>query len=230
MRVLALADLHGHLPEIVPCDLLLLGGDLCPVDRDGIPGQERWLRERFAPWLEQLPAEYVVGVAGNHDFIFQDEPERVPELPWTYLLDETVQIDGLTVHGTPWQPVFGDWAFNLPEDDMAKRFALIPEEADVLLCHGPPRGYGDWVNGAQRRVGSRALMNAILRTRPHLCVFGHIHEGRGNWQHVHRDGSVSRLANVTHVDTRRRPRYLPLGFDMEPGGRPRMLPSLRGAI
>src|SRR4051794_33499553 len=118
---------------------------------------------------------------GNHDFIFERQPDLVPKsLRWTYLQDSSVEIDGLKIYGTPWQPWFYDWAFNLSEEELAKKWEMIPASTDILVCHGPPRGYGD-VTQDNRRVGSPSLWDAIFRIRPRLCVFGHIHEGRGRW-------------------------------------------------
>jgi Icc-related predicted phosphoesterase len=63
------------------------------------------------------------------------------------------------------------------EDDLAARFAAIPDSTDILITHTPPRGHGD-LTSAGDRVGSVALVAAIGRARPPLAVFGHIHEGR----------------------------------------------------
>src|SRR6186997_2995362 len=116
MLVSAVADLHGNLPEVPPCDLLLIAGDICPVRDHGLRAQRQFLDGPFRQWLDAAPARHVVGVAGNHDFVFEQEPERVPtDLRWTYLQDESTTIAdlaGLKVYGTPWQPVFFDWAFN----------------------------------------------------------------------------------------------------------------------
>ena len=164
--------------------------------------------------------EHVVGVAGNHDWIFQREPALVPKsLRWTYLEDRAATVGGLTVYGTPWQPVFFDWAFNLPEEELARKWALIPDGVDVLVCHGPPYGYGDmvrprsWAKGGPQ--GSRTLLEAVRRVRPRLMVFGHIHEGRGRWEMDHGGGRTTVLANVTVVDESYRNVYQPMTFELD---------------
>src|SRR5688572_13119678 len=205
MIVAAVSDLHGHLPDIgAACDLLLIAGDICPVTDHSLRTQTEFLNGPFREWLERVPARHVVGVAGNHDFLFVQEPDRVPtDLRWTYLQDRETVVDGMKVYGTPWQPWFCDWAFNLYEDQLAKKWDLIPGDVDVLVCHGPPHGYGDLTTRGVR-TGSPSLLEKILRVRPRLVVFGHIHEGRGRWT-VRADDREIIFANVTVVDVRYRP-------------------------
>jgi Icc-related predicted phosphoesterase len=200
MKLLAISDLHGFLPDVPPCDLLLIAGDITPVRDHSIAHQAEWLDTTFRFWLESVPARKIVGVAGNHDFIFQEAPHRVPrDLRWTYLQDSGTEWEGLRFWGTPWQPWFYDWAFNLYEPDLVAKWALIPAETDILVLHAPPYGYGDGVpeRGGVRRTGSPSLLKRIEEIAPRVVVFGHIHEGRGEW----RLGKTV-LANVTVVDER----------------------------
>lgn len=205
MRIAAIADLHGLLPETPPCDVLVIAGDLVPFGtiRDRA-GQVAWLDGPFRAWLEARPASHVVGIAGNHDFVFQDAPERVPGLPWTYLQDSGCTIDGVRFWGSPWTPWFFDWAFNAPRDGgeafLEERFAAVPAGTDVLIVHGPPAGYGDRTADGGPRVGSAAQLACIDRVAPAACIFGHIHEDRGRWR---RGGTE--LLNVSAVDVERRP-------------------------
>ena len=198
MKIRAASDLHGTLPEILPCDLLLLGGDLCPVENHQVSFQAEWLDTTFRRWLERVPARQVVGVAGNHDFVFQKFPELVPrDLRWAYLQDSGMTWEGLRIWGTPWQPWFFDWAFNLYEPDLIAKWAMIPPDTDILVLHAPPHGYGDGVprSSGMDHTGSPSLLRRIEAIGPRLVIFGHIHEGRGQW----RVGETT-LANVTILD------------------------------
>jgi Icc-related predicted phosphoesterase len=210
LRVAVVADLHGHLPEVPACDVLVIAGDIAPVSDHRTAFQARWLAERFAPWLEAVPAARVVGTAGNHDFVFEQAPESVPDdLRWTYLQDCGTTIDGVRFWGSPWTPWFHDWAFNAPRGDDDETFLeglydTVPGATDVLVVHGPPAGFGD-LTARGARVGSHAFLRLIDRTAPQLAVFGHIHEDRGEWT---RGASV--LANVAAVDLDYRPRRDPV--------------------
>jgi hypothetical protein len=66
------SDLHGFLPAVEPCDVLLLAGDLVPLEAQEDTGLSwRWFSEVFAKWVDEVPAGEVVAIAGNHDFMLQ---------------------------------------------------------------------------------------------------------------------------------------------------------------
>src|SRR5947208_1687740 len=68
-------------------------------------------------WLRSLPHAAKVVVAGNHDWPFVTTPDvaRAALGPGiAYLEDRAAQVAGLRFWGSPWQPAFCDWAFNLP--------------------------------------------------------------------------------------------------------------------
>lgn len=195
LKIVAISDLHGKLPAIPECDLLLIGGDICPCrgsQQSGITFQSFWLRGEFEPWLRDVPAKHVVATWGNHDWIGERAPERV-RLPWTMLVDQSTELFGLKIYGTPWQPVFFDWAFNLTEPQLERKWAAIPDDTDILLLHGPPHGIGDMADSGH--VGSPSLRRRVSEVKPRLAVFGHIHSGYG----VYEVGG-SKLVNASLLD------------------------------
>ena len=212
MRICCISDLHGHLPEVPPCDLLLLAGDLVPAEGHEPAEGRRWLATRFRDWLGEVPARAVVGVAGNHDFVFAaGDLGLTPPLPWTYLQDSGTTVGGLTIWGTPWQPTFFDWAFNLDEPELAAKWDLIPEATDVLLLHGPPFGHGDPT--PRGPAGSPSLLRRIEAVRPRLAVAGHIHSGYG----VYAIGPTT-FVNASHLDESYAPAHRPVLLDLTDAG------------
>jgi 3',5'-cyclic AMP phosphodiesterase CpdA len=208
VRLVCLSDTHGHHDELaVPDgDVLVHAGDLSRI------GRPREIAS-FGAFLARMPHAHKVVVAGNHDFLFEHEPERALELlgPVTYLRDAGAKVAGLSFWGSPWQPRFHDWAFNLDRGEaLAERWALVPDGVDGLVTHSPPYGLGDRT-ASGLRVGCEELALALERIRPRVHVFGHIHEDHGIVAHP--DGRVS--ANACTCDLRYRANNPPVVLDVD---------------
>jgi predicted phosphodiesterase len=214
IKIVCLSDLHGHLPEVPDADLLLLAGDYCPTTKD----QNWWLRDSFEPWLHEKSLRMiVVGIAGNHDLIFEKRPDLVPRLSWKYLQDSAVRVSfehkgSLKIYGTPWQLRFCDWAFNLDEKELDDKFAMIPDDTDVILTHGPPWGIGDQTDHKDR-IGSRGLLKRCNEIQPKLVVYGHNHSGYGVRTNPVAPGPV--FVNCAHMDEQYRPVNQPVVIELE---------------
>jgi Icc-related predicted phosphoesterase len=208
MKVIALSDMHGHLPEPPKADLVLIAGDICA--HGNAKRQLTWLDTRFRYWLGQVKG-HVIGVAGNHDWPFYKRAEDVRKLnlPWTYLQDSGTEFEGLKIWGTPWQLEFFDWAFNLKEHELAEKYAMIPDDTDIIVAHGPPHGFGDYVVRDHENVGSPSFLAKIHEVKPKLVVYGHIHCGRGEW-----DYNGTTLANVSVVNEAYKMVYDPVEFEL----------------
>ena len=179
MRIVVVADTHlFHGDLVVPeGDVFVHAGDLC---RGGELGE---LREAAA-WIRSLPHAHKVIVAGNHDWAFVRDPTAARALlgDIVYLEDDGALIGGLRFWGSPWQPAFHDWAFNLPRGAaLAAVWAKIPAGLDVLVTHGPPEGIGD-ESPIGGRAGCADLRRRVAEVRPRLHLFGHIHQDGGTWR------------------------------------------------
>ena len=114
IRVACISDTHEmHRSISIPSvDLLLHAGDLT------FQGDPEKVIE-FNDWCGSLIvggiAKQIMCIAGNHDFLFQNHPEKAASLitKAVYLEDSSYSFSGLRIHGTPWQPWFYVWAFNL---------------------------------------------------------------------------------------------------------------------
>ena len=179
MRLVFISDTHTHRDLAIPeGDVLVHAGDATST---GTAGEV----EQFLQWFDAQPHRRRLFIAGNHDWLFQRDPDlaalllaRHPGI--TYLQDAGVAIDGLRFYGSPWQPEFCQWAFNLPRRGRALReaWARIPEGTDVLITHGPPHGVLDQVRGGSH-LGCEELAARVAAVRPRIHVFGHIHDGFG---------------------------------------------------
>jgi Icc-related predicted phosphoesterase len=190
MRIVAVADTHTFekdLGDIPDGDVFVHAGDLL---RGGTLDELGPVVE----WIRSLPHPDKVIVAGNHDWCFLTDSAAARALlrETNYLQDSGTTLHGARFWGSPWQPAYNDWAFNLPRGRaLAEKWAQIPEGVDILITHGPPSGFGDR-GPVAGRMGCEELLQRVREVRPKLHLFGHIHQDGGFW----RDGSIC-FANVT---------------------------------
>jgi len=90
-----------------------------------------------------------------------------------YLRDSGVVIEGVTFWGAPWIiPYAGAW--NLPDSERRRKWALIPDDVDVLITHEAPFGILDDGHGCKE------LATTVKRVRPRMHCFGHHERAHGN--------------------------------------------------
>lgn len=202
MRIVALSDQHGFLPDIPPCDLLIVAGDVCPdrmgrlwADRHPL-AQKGWFDNIARPWLAAAPATHKLLTWGNHDWCgqacsFHDAAaDATSDDAFHILVDEAIEIpDGrggrVKIWCSPWSNQFGGWAFMQSPREIERIYDAIPGDIDILVSHQPPYGYGDHVErpwGGIEHAGSRELLATIRRVKPKLVICGHIHPGYGRYE------------------------------------------------
>jgi len=179
MRVVCISDTHGrHAGLRIPGgDLLLHAGDL------GRHGRIADLKD-FNAWMAEQPHAFKVVIAGNHDRALEERPRAARRAlkDVIYLRDEEVELEGLRIWGSPWQPTFMSWAFNLDRGaPIREKWDLVPEGIDLLITHGPPAFRLDLTRRGER-VGCLDLLATVRRVRPKVHVFGHIHESYGRME------------------------------------------------
>jgi Icc-related predicted phosphoesterase len=155
----------------------------------------------FFQWFDAIDNyDTKILIAGNHDRWMQDsEDEARSLLKGYYKTIEYLQDEGMALYnidedasiklyGSPWQPEFHNWAFNLPRngEELQNKWNNIPENIDILITHGPAWGHLDVVPYGHLSVGCELLRERVDVIKPKIHVFGHIHSGYG----YHFDGTT----------------------------------------
>ncbi|PVH97568.1 Metallo-dependent phosphatase [Periconia macrospinosa] len=203
-RIICISDTHNQTPKLPKGDVLIHAGDL--TNQGGISEMRRtveWLEKADfeckivvggnhditldEPFFQQHGSQWKwpqpQSPSACRDLLISS-----PSI--TYLENEAATIyltspDGphtcFKVFGSPYSPKshHHDWAFQYEGEDNATRlWDTIPDDADIVVTHTPPKGHCDQAT-KDDRTGCEALLRALHRVRPMLAVCGHIHEARG---------------------------------------------------
>ncbi|MBA3784786.1 MAG: metallophosphoesterase [Acidobacteria bacterium] len=210
-KIVCLSDTHNCSEQIIVPngDILIHAGDATirgTIDEIIL----------FNEWFANLPHAYKIFVAGNHDWLFETNNRYARNLldkSIIYLQDSSVEIGGLKIYGSPWQPRFFDWAFNLMRGaELAEKWKLIPDDTDILITHGPPFGILDevprqyWIEN----TGCEELRKRVETIKPKLHIFGHIHCGYGQAEKF-----GVKFVNASNCDESYEPTNAPIVIDLQ---------------
>ncbi len=147
----------------------------------------------ISEWFNAQPHECKILIAGNHDICFQSKPEMSKAAlrrSCHYLENQELIFDGVKFFGSPYTPPFAG-AFQMNPSlklEGEEYWDIIPDDTDVLITHGPPEGILDTTIGFGQtyridedveHCGCPILLNRVVKIKPKLHVFGHVHEAYG---------------------------------------------------
>ncbi|HEX5221846.1 MAG TPA: metallophosphoesterase family protein [Verrucomicrobiae bacterium] len=177
MKLLLFSDLHTNAAAASKLVALSKGVDV--VVGAGDFGNIRKNVSVCIDVLRQISVPAVL-VAGNNE----SHSELVEACQkWTSAI--VLHGDGSEVSGLPFYGIgggipvtpFGDWSYDFSEAEAENLLTACPPNA-VLVTHSPPKGAVD-VSSSGSSLGSTAVRDAIVRTKPRLVVCGHIHGSGG---------------------------------------------------
>ncbi|NQY43871.1 MAG: metallophosphoesterase, partial [Legionellales bacterium] len=139
----------------------------------------------FIYWYSRVKVKYKILIAGNHDITLEKNlfniKQTLKDNNIIYLENESVTIEGIKIWGSPFTPTFGNWSFMKARHKLGKIWNTIPDNTDIVIVHGPPKGIMDSsfdFNNYIERCGCNALKNKILQIQPKLFLSGHIHNNK----------------------------------------------------
>ena len=234
LKIVAISDQHGYLPEITtPADIMLIAGDISPLEiQFNKPKMKIWLETQFAYWIKSLSVDKVYMVAGNHDAILEGinpmnlaEFKRQCDFKLIYLENNYVvhRHDGneYKIFGTPYCHIFGNWPFMRSDEYMEDKFKSILADCDIIISHDPPYGIGQvdqiletnkYYQEDSKSLGNIPLSKRLSETNFKLLVCGHIHTGD---HRPFKDNLSGQVVNVSIKNEKYNVEYEPFYIEID---------------
>jgi len=193
MKIWHISDthtMHGWLQVPTDVDMVIFSGDCSNISDPYLNEPEV---RNFIEWYASLPNKHKIFVAGNHDTSIEKRlvtPADIASKGIVYLENASTNIDGLNIFGTPVTPAFGHgWAWNRDRGKMNKLWESIPDNTDIVISHGPPKGVLDLSYNKLNDLefcGCSSMKKRMLKLKPKAVLFGHIH----NFQDITNAGTM----------------------------------------
>lgn len=176
-----ISDTHGYhnlldIPSEI--DMVIFSGD-CSNPRNPYINENEV--RVFMEWYSKLPIKHKIFVAGNHDSSIEKRlitKKDFTNIGITYLENESMEIEGINIFGSPVSLTFNDWCFMKARDKTYKLWETIPENTDIVITHTPPKGILDMSydkDNVLEFCGCNSLKKRMFSMQPELHLFGHIH-------------------------------------------------------
>lgn len=182
MKIFCISDthgLHGQIKVPLGIDMIIHAGDVGNA-REAVRSHNEILD--FIAWYQTLNIKYKIFIAGNHDSALELKDYVTIPNDLIYLNHESITIEAINIFGSPYTPTFGNWSFMRSPSKLDAYWQHIPEDTDILVTHGPPKGILDLSHNIKDELeycGDKSLFNHVVRVNPKYHIFGHIHESKG---------------------------------------------------
>jgi len=206
MKVLIISDTHGIHGQLT--DKHLDGVDCVIHAGDASNYRAAYMNEsemrNFLSWFESIKVKTKIYVPGNHDSSIEEglvTKENFNDLGIVLLNHEhfvlTSELKSYNLFGSPYTPTFGNWSFMKNRHKLEQVWKSIPEDTNILITHGPPKGILDLSkdrDGKLEFCGDKSLLNRVLEIKPDYHIFGHIH----NFEDIKNSGEMK----ISNLNTR----------------------------
>eukprot|EP01127_Copromyxa_protea_P000036 TRINITY_DN10031_c0_g1_i2.p1 TRINITY_DN10031_c0_g1~~TRINITY_DN10031_c0_g1_i2.p1 ORF type:complete len:208 (-),score=23.22 TRINITY_DN10031_c0_g1_i2:129-752(-) len=161
LKVVCISDTHNcHRNLTIPeGDILVHAGDWSYF------GKEEHTID-FNDWLGSLPHKHKIVVNGNHESnaLWKGKVKEMLSNA-TFLMQESTTVEGVKIFGTNffWPVPMGGNPY----------YDQIPDDTEILVCHGPVKGFVDGNSGCP------TLRTIVALKKPKLVISGHMHGAHG---------------------------------------------------
>jgi len=227
MKLIVFSDTHGRHnlldvylkdPDFIKdVDIIIHAGDA--TNSKARATNELEMHD-FLEWYSDLDIPTKIFVPGNHDVSIESNMVKKDSyLDINFLIHQSLSIDGINFFGSPYTPTFGEgWAYNRARHKIVDAWDTIPDNTDVLITHGPPKGILDMThrNGNNfELVGCKSLLNKVFTLdKLQYHIFGHIHDEKNVINSGYRIINNTIFINASIVDLRLKVINIPIKIDI----------------